>query len=403
MNLKELKYKANYYTLLLLIFVTPLERRLGPPLIGLFVLTSFINGDLKQNKKKTVLLFTTIFALYLISLFYSTNFNTGVEDLIKKLSLLVFPIAVFVSRINYREKMNSFFRAFIDGCFASGILSLIVSTINYHFTLDNNSFFYGNSSVFLHTSYFAMYANFSILIIYHFIFTENNNKYFTIKRLLLLLFFSIMIITSTSKTGLISLVIIHGCAILYWIVKEKAWVKGIFTIFTFSIALTSVFIISSTVRNRVNELINVTATGDTSSGSTTAARIEIWKISLDLIKEKPLLGYGVGDVHEKLTNQYLDKGYLELYKKKLNAHNQWLQTTLSTGLIGGLLLLLIFIIPMYMSGKKQEFLYLFFLLLVLFNLLTESMFLRQAGVVFYALFNAVFFSAVFDYSDRKKI
>ena len=401
MNLKELKYKANYYILLLLVFVIPLDRRLGALLVGLFVLSSFINYKPKEKRNPKILLFALPFMVYFISLSYASDFSDGIEELIKKLSLLVFPIAVYFSNINYREKMDSILTTFIEGCLTSGLISLISSAIHYYFTLDSTSFFYGNSSVFLHVSYFDMYANFAILILYHFIFNQKKEKNFTILRVGIILFLSVMVVTSASKTGLISMLIVHSGAIIYWIRKEKSWTKGVVVIFVFITVLSIVFLSSSTLRNRFNELIKVTTTNNLSSHSSTAARVEIWKIANDLIQEKPWIGYGVGAVHQHLMKEYKSRGFNDLYQKKLNAHNQIYQTTLTVGLIGGIIMLFSLILPMVMAIKQREFLYLFFLLLLVFNLMTEAMFERQAGVVFYALFNAVFFVVLLEKKNNK--
>ena len=59
MNFEELKYKANYYVLVLLAFVIPLERKFAPPLIILFLITSIVNHRLKKLSGHKILLFTS--------------------------------------------------------------------------------------------------------------------------------------------------------------------------------------------------------------------------------------------------------------------------------------------------------------------------------------------------------
>ena len=74
-----------------------------------------------------------------------------------------------------------------------------------------------------------------------------------------------------------------------------------------------------------------------------ASRILIWKSSLELIMNKPIIGYGSGDVKDLLIYKYLQNGYFGIAEKKLNAHNQFLQTQLASGIFGLLMLLFIFI------------------------------------------------------------
>jgi len=80
------------------------------------------------------------------------------------------------------------------------------------------------------------------------------------------------------------------------------------------------------------------------------------------------------------------------FKLELNAHNQYLQTMITLGIIGLIVLLLNLILPALYSMEQKHYLYLVFLILIGFNLLFESMLETQAGVVFYAFFNAYLFA-----------
>jgi O-antigen ligase/tetratricopeptide (TPR) repeat protein len=106
-------------------------------------------------------------------------------------------------------------------------------------------------------------------------------------------------------------------------------------------------------------------------------RSDAWRWSIDLIKEKPLLGIGSGNwkieilKHENQQNP----GFIYLHK----THNDFLETTAETGIIGGLLFLGIFIMILrhfimhYMrKGDDPE------------NLL-QYLFLAAAGVGFYSV------------------
>lgn len=405
MNFQELKYKANYYVLILLAFVIPLERKFAPPIIALFLITSLVNGGFKRRLNYKVLLFSSIFLLYIIGLFYGENLGFGVKNLIEKLSLLVFPLAFYFSKINFKNQLSSILVAFVEGCFVSGIISVVVSFLGFYFALDTSLFFYANSSHFLHPSYFAMYANFAILIIYFNVIFRNPKA--SLKKVslsfLLLLFFSILIILSASKTGVITLIITHFIALSFWMFIGKRYFKGLLVLTLISVIFTGVFSLSSTIQNRVNEMVLVVFSGDTSSGSTTAARSEIWKISTKLISEKPFLGYGIGNETSALVKLYNENGFVNFAEKQLNAHNQFLQTSIAIGIVGGLVLLLVLLFPLYFSIRKHHYLYAGFIGLVLFNFLTESMLERQAGVVFYSLFNALFFVVYFEKDGNESL
>ena len=122
----------------------------------------------------------------------------------------------------------------------------------------------------------------------------------------------------------------------------------------------------------------------------------MWKISFDLIKEKPL-GYGVGDVMKTTNAKLKEYGHEEMIKHNLNSHNQYLQM----GLELGVLPMLFFIgwgLYLLIKSWREENYFLFFILLnLLFNCLFESMLQRQSGIVFYTFFICLFLK----WNDKK--
>ena len=87
-------------------------------------------------------------------------------------------------------------------------------------------------------------------------------------------------------------------------------------------------------------------------------------------------------------DKYKEKNLWFTYDHKLNAHNQFIQTFISIGVLGFLTLLASIIIPMIYAIKRNNMIYVFFLLLFFINILVESMLENQAGVVFYAFFSS---------------
>ena len=127
------------------------------------------------------------------------------------------------------------------------------------------------------------------------------------------------------------------------------------------------------------------------SHESSAARILVWKAAMEVIKDDPIIGVGTGDVKKELRKVYKEKNIESAYEDHLNAHNQYIQTTVALGIIGLLVLLSFFFLPIIYAYKNNNPLYIIFLALVGFHFLFESMLERQAGVVFYAFFNSLLF------------
>jgi O-antigen ligase len=391
MNFADIKYKANYYVLLMLAFVIPLERRLIAPFIILFFVTCLFNIELKKKKKPTVLLFTIIYILYLIGLIYTDNFNIGLLDVTTKLSLFILPLCFFLSKIDFKKILNKVFKSFIEGCFVSVVIALINSTINYYYSFDTSFFFYGNAALFVHSSYLAMLLSLCLIVLYYFVFEKNIDfKFKPTISIFLLIFFSFFIILLSSKTGLITMLMIHLTAISIWVIKYKAYVKGLSLLMLLIISFSVTYKFSNLFKQRIDELATIEKSNQEVNSSTIARKI-IWSTAIDIIMNEPLLGYGTGDAKDVLVDEYKNRGLIFLADKKLNTHNQFLQTTIAIGVVGGLILITMFILPGIISFRKKHYLYLAFLVIIVINFFTESMLERQVGVVFYAFFNSLFF------------
>lgn len=90
---------------------------------------------------------------------------------------------------------------------------------------------------------------------------------------------------------------------------------------------------------------------------------------------------------------------------ELNPHNQFIDTIMSVGIVGLLLLLAYFIIPVVLMIRNRKFdvIYLIFLLIIAFNALFESVFEGQVGIIFFNFFNMLLFtSLIFNFQSYSK-
>lgn len=405
----DLKYKANYYCILLLGFILPLFKEIIPIGILLFIITSFINNRWKEirltNYKKSILWLTPIFFISLISIIYSENKGIGVMNLETKLSLLAFPVAFQFSKLDFKKTIAPVLKSFTEGVFVASALVLIHAFLQYYYSADTTNLVYSKLSIFSHASYFSMYLCFGLAILYYYSFSPSKNFYLkpTTSFFLIVLFTTIIVLLS-SKSGWIILFIIHLSALLFWIIKHKNFVKGGLSIVAIMIGSFLFYTFSPTMKTRVDELFyNVSVETAGNHFSSTQARIVIWGISLDLIKEEPLFGYGSGDSKLALTKQYKDQNLGFLLDKQFNAHNQYLQSTLDTGLSGGIILLLTLFIPLTLSFKKKQGLYSIFIGILALNFFSEAMLETQSGVIFYAFFNTLFFAVLMQQKQDKSV
>ena len=370
-------------------------------IIILFTISGIITGDYSVLKKKNVWIKLTTVLLWLIPFFHLLFLNsveTYWNKLEVKLSLIFIPIIVLIAVDFKKEIFNTFLKVFIFGGIVAVIICLIISIYNFYFLDNIMAFTYQNLSYFHHPSYFAMYLNFIVGILYYH--SINPIKSFNINRPLtyiLILLMTFFIILLSSRTGWVSNILITTLFVIYSI-KRKSFNKINFG-FLLAIILIFTTIIKRvpSVESRANLLINYISHNifetdkKTSSFSSSATRIIAWKCSLELISEKIIFGYGEGLSGVELNKLYKHKDYKQLENRNLNCHNQFLQYFLDQGLIGGCTIIFFTIIMLFKSLKTKDYLYSLFLILITINFLTESMLETQSGVVFFAVFNTLFF------------
>ncbi len=318
--------------------------------------------------------------LYGFGLLYSENLNAGLLKMENKSSFFIIPILTLLSSSLYQTR-KWYLISFVISNFTASIICLFIALQDFTY----GNLYYTHFSYFLHPSYFALYVVFSMHIVWQLISTEKGMG-IMLKRVLyfVMLYFAFIVYLISSKIGIISgilslsFIFFHEFSATYKLSKRTV----------FLVVMISLFVYSGITNHRFrifSENIQKTPTENTHT------RFLIWQESLNVIEENIFFGQGTGDAQSALNKRYLSKGYMDAYEHQLNAHNQYLETFISLGLIGFIALLLLFILPLYYLKDQFEILSVVFLFLIGFHLLFESMFERFWGIVFFAFFFSLFF------------
>ena len=139
-------------------------------------------------------------------------------------------------------------------------------------------------------------------------------------------------------------------------------------------------------RDAKNELIyNKTQKPEETVGSSDT-RIEVWRVTIELLKNNYLIGVGTGDIKDELVKQYKKNNFTLGVQNKYNCHNQFLQFFLIFGIIGIVIFVIILILTLRKSIQTNNLLLFQFIVLISINMMMESMLESKAGVEFYAFF-----------------
>jgi O-antigen ligase len=193
--------------------------------------------------------------------------------------------------------------------------------------------------------------------------------------------------------GLLCMVMIAVLASAELVFRQRNVFRGLgLLILTLILVWAGLHMFSGTSARVAASSKTLAGTAPPETSKSTSDRVEIWKVSFEIIKSNLWFGVGTGDVKDRLIEQYQEKNIEHALEFRLNAHNQYLQTFLTLGLPGIAALVLMLILPMIEAFRRRFYLYFIFLLVFSVNILPESMLEEQAGVVWYTFFNCVLFS-----------
>lgn len=370
-------------------------------LVFVFILSLLFSRDgvSKNVSGMGVLLFISFYFIHLLGLFKTDNYSEAFFELQKKLSILIFPVVLYYSpRLSYRE-IKTVVLTFV---ISSTLVCLFCfCTAAYHFFINGDAsyFFYQDFSgiVGMHAAYLSMYLSFSVVILLYVYYGEikdlspaNKFIFYSVIGSLLLSIFLL-----AGRTQIILLIIGAVVYFTFLLFEKYGFIKSIFGGILIGATILATAFLFPVNRERFKEAINYNNqySLDKKWGEQQMKYL-IWTGAWGLIKSQPITGVGIGDTQDELQRYYLDHRYTSLTywaNTRFNAHNQFLETTITLGVGGGLLFLCSIFFSIRYGWKEKRFLYLTFVILFSFSCLTESLLERQNGIVFYAFFNSFLF------------
>ncbi len=352
-NLKKILLGENIFLSLTLFFL-PISIGLSSLTLAFSlayaIYTLVVNFKI-LNKYQKIYLGISFFFFLLI--FLNSFFTDGYKLLLKYLPLMFIPI-ISMPIIFDRWKKASYLRYLNYGI----LFSVLISIGRYLFN-DHNEFTYRTLEILLnvHPTYYSLFL---LISINHFLFGTDLIKR---KNLFLLLFFIGLVVFIRSRIALISLVVIGFIYLLYSFKSKKAFIG----VFLFLGLLTTSLFVSGTIKGKTTFKLALTE------------RIQIWESSYELVKEKPLLGYGIDEEFNELGRNFLFNGKLNLLDERFNSHNIFLSILIQIGVLGLLIGLIIFIFPLIKRPLSVEFLS--YLIIIGICGLTESYIHRHWGII----------------------
>ena len=341
---------------------------------------------------KFFLINSIIYGVIAMTFFYSENKNSGTEKLQQMSSLIVFPFIFALTTSTERKALFKYLYVYmwiyIIGVFLFNAVTFIwFFTTKYNFQemmIHFETVLHVKLGKYnIHGIYLSMHCGIALLFSLY-LFKELKQKKTIFILILVDVFLVLFLLLFAKKGPLLALLIVLTLFVLFQ--QKKGYVKPYILV---TVTLIALIIAIPKTRNKFIELLKIERL-DKGIVNSTNIRYSIYTTTSQLIKEKPLVGYGIGDYKDVLVERYAKNGNETLVAGRYNAHNQYF----SFVLMGGVGLLLLFFLSIGLNlvfairyNNQILILILLFYGLVMF---TENILEREQGVIFFSFFLSFF-------------
>lgn len=318
-----------------------------------------------------------LYIFYCIGMLWSSNTAYGLMDLQIKLPLILLPfLFCFVPKQHLDKKhLWIYASAFIAGItivlsylLISGIVrGMQAETFNFR------SIMYCDLSKKYAPNYLATETCIAAILTFlnPLKFLRISNKGVIIIKSCLLCFFNTLLILLDSRVGSIGIAVADLIILFHLFRKRNILLAFLFLAYVIG----NVAFVGAMSRLPFEREI-----GQPIDGKHESRLVNYYNVITKVIVKSPILGYGTGDTKDVLTKMHSDEQIG--FKRYLNAHNQFLQTTVAIGVLGLACLVAVFVCFALRLWNKNGYVLLSGIAIIALFMMTESVLERQAGVHF---------------------
>jgi len=417
------KEKIQLAAMVLFVATLPLNREVNQVFFVVLVLSCLplCKYELWVRRRKIIVAFIIIYLIAVFSSFYAPDKKAAISTLELQLALLLSPVLIGISYQPSKEKDNLIKTGFISGICVSLVYLFIIFlykmnkeqlSISAWLQQENLNHQY-SSPIGMHATILSTYVAVCASLIIEFL---GSAKRFSEKVFLFFLFALCIISLFLLSSRMVLAISGISFILLIFLNPRPYWWPGKVLIGAFLLVSLIAFIDqSSYFKARFNQdiqkdlkwsqwknlVFNPHIVSKDSVLKNDGTRIERWIASIELIKEKPLFGYGTGQEKPQLFRKYREMGLTVTLEQGYDAHNQFLSIMIKSGLIGLITLLILFGTAFYLSIKNKDLVYFSFLLVITAVCIVENYLNVNKGVFFFSFFN-IFFAISFQNRGKQK-
>lgn len=391
--------RIGYYFLAAFLITLPFDR-----FYNQLALMGFLAHTLIHLRRKPwrdylniqTLLPASVLLLNLLGMAYSPDTRQAGEDAGRQSVLLLIPLALAASNFSvtrYRERLLALFSVVIAATilylYTDALRIILYNRLPLRVILSpvfiNQNF---SSPIGLHATYLALYAALALLIAVQMIFETKKKS----SRILFLLAAGLLLaglLQLASKAALIGMAAALAWFLFFMPAGRKRTVLLLISLLAIGITVWAIITVDALRKRYVTEM-KEDLNRRYSASDITEPRLLRWKYTWELIRQRPLTGYGSGSEKNLLKETYFRHQLYRSYLNELNAHSQYLSLWLKQG-IGALLVFLWTLLYGFATAwKRRDALFGAFLLLVAIACFSENLLDVNKGIFFYAFFFSFF-------------
>ena len=356
-------------------------------------------GNYNVNRSSFIwhhLLLQSVFWITALSTIYTINRPDAFSQLGRHVPILLFPVLFSISPFSLKQYRSQLLLGFSLVCVAMvGYLYLnALYTIRFYGlpikSIFSSSFTNHNFSdpIGMHATFFSLQVAIAMIYLLSVLLKETDRKWqlFYAAGVCLL---AAGLLQLSSKAVFFAVLLVANIAVpmfsLQGKVKRKfAWITGTFSVLIIGAILTMGFLKARYIANLKYDMEL------TSRNALLDSRLDRWSTTAELIKQKPIIGYGAGSELGLLHESFYAKKYYSSFINHLNTHNEYLSFWLKSGIIGLLIYLVTLAFGFKQALKTKDLLFFTFMLLVAFVSFSENLLDVDKGVIFYAFFFSFF-------------
>ena len=378
--------QAQFCALLLMAAAMPLSFHIGIWTAALLALTSTVklvaerhigNPSLTTAGRVALLAPIAYVALLAASLLWSSDLQTGMDTLWLKATLLVAPLCLLLTDTSYLSSGHLRAMGYALLLAVVGVFLWFAGRAGLHM-LEGSTFAAVTGISFdpRHHSYTALYATVCMAFVYREMTAEKHRKGLLVAMAVAMAMLVCYVVLVNSRAGMLAMgMTLAACVLHFAFTRRRLWL-------TLAVAVAAAGLVTAATQLLPGYTDRLSTTLENVQND---ARTKITRGAWETAKENLWIGQGVGDYRERLVANDEATDFESGGNARYNAHNQYMESLVSTGMVGLATLLAMLLAPLWATckGCRREW---FFVALctaiVMLNLLFESMLERQMGLIF---------------------